>query len=209
MIRMKTKLRLIVISYLVLGLLISACAQQDQGPPETSSDQQAAEQATALPASEASETAPVEVDLSNWGQSSLAVYSADGSLLAVSASYDGIYVYDSLSLQQISYIPEAYDILDIAFSADSKFISVAYLDSSQNAYGVQQVELATNAEISNSVVLARGDNYQQLTLGSLSPDGNTFALYDDVEGVLTFVGRCKRGGVAQLRPICLLSGVFA
>ncbi len=186
---MKTKLRLIVISYLILALLISACGQQAQDVPPTSSEtgsgQQVAEQATAAPANDVSpsETVQTEVDLSNWGQSSLAVFSADGSLFAVYG--DGIHVYDSVSLQQISYIPEAYVVLDIAFSADNKIISAAYYDGTQNVYGVQQFDLATSAEISSSEVLSRGENYQQLTLGTLSPDGKTFALYDDIEGVLT------------------------
>ncbi len=178
-----------MISCLTFGLLISACGQREQGATlatssETSLDQPVSEQGTTTPAGEVEppESAQVEVDLSTWNLSDLAVFSADGSLLAVDSKE--IYIYDSESLQQISHIPETFSILDMAFSLDGKFISVAYLDSDENAYHVQQFDLTTNTEISNLVVLPLGDNYQDSFWGSLSPDGKTLALYDDVEAIL-------------------------
>jgi WD40 repeat protein len=172
---------------ILLASLFSACASApDLSAADTASglDQPAAEQATALPTSEAepSETAPVEVDLSSWNLADMAVFSADGSLLAVDS--DEIYIYDSVSLQQISHIPETFSILDMAFSADGKVISVAYRDYDVNAFRVQLFDLTNNTEISNLVVLPLRDGYQESIWGLLSPDGKTLALHDFIDGIL-------------------------
>jgi WD40 repeat protein len=198
---MKTKLLFTVISYLILSLFISACAQQNQGTPESTSSETGWDQQdtveTTLPAEEVlpTKTVEVELDLSTWSQSSLPVYSSDGSLLAVYGG--GIDLYDPASLQQISNIPvtdfgqlsqeEDVLIIDIAFSADSNFISMAYWDISQTLYGVQQLDLATNATTNNSIVLSRADNFapnQGPHLAMLSPDGETFAIYFKADSVL-------------------------
>ena len=186
---MFAKKHLILFPVLAMVLAVSACgqAQGATGLPETNTGQQVLEEATALLSSEALSTEAVEAeaDLSSWGQSSLATFSSDNSLLAVYGS--GITIYDSASFQQIAHLipDENINILDLGFSLDNGSISAAYHDGFQNTYGVQTFDLITNSQVNDVVVLSRGDNFQPLYMVKLSPDGKTLAIYDDVEAILT------------------------
>lgn len=181
-----------VVTVIVLTLI--ACRQQvlpseSANPPQVDSSQPTISAETPAPATEpsltdipATENPAAEPDLSLWNQCAMATLSPDGSLLAVDCN-TGIVIYDTISLRQIAEIPRNEGIvLDIAFSPDNKFITIAYTPDSL-VYAVKQLDFINNVQTSDAEVHSDED-YSDQPKVILSSDGTTLALFKATAGIL-------------------------